>query len=319
MQKRNWKQYEFWPTWIFYAPFVPYWVLRSLQARSFSYFCKVNPEIEFGGFLDYSKYKILAQIPAEFLPKTQLISHKSQLQPLEFPFVVKPNLGERGINVEIIKNQSDWEKYPIETDLIVQEWIDALMEFGIFFAKNPKTQKGEILSITGKEFLTFKSDGKTTLRSFITRHLRAQSRKDYLFQKFADQLDIVFPEGNEIILEPIGNHNRGTKFIDSSHLINENLTQIINSISAKIEGFNYGRFDVKTHSIANLNQGKFWILEINGANSEATHIYDPRHNLSFAYKEVKRHLDRQFEIAKNNPKTYRSSDFYRAILHRIFG
>jgi len=39
-----------------------------------------------------------------------------------------------------------------------------------------------------------------------------------------------------------------------------------------------------------LAEGKnFSIIEINGAGSEATHIYDPKHSLFFAWKEIIRH------------------------------
>jgi len=31
------------------------------------------------------------------------------------------------------------------------------------------------------------------------------------------------------------------------------------------------------------------IIEINGAGSEPTHMYDPRHSLFFAWKEIVRH------------------------------
>src|SRR5690606_13780773 len=135
--------YEYWPYWLFFAPFLPYWIWNSLKSGSFSYFCKVNPGMEFGGFLDYSKYKILQQIPEGFKPKTQFISTKSELS-YSFPFVVKPDFGERGKNVEVIRAREDWEKYPLDKNLIIQEFVDLPMEFGIFYAKLPREKKGRI-------------------------------------------------------------------------------------------------------------------------------------------------------------------------------
>lgn len=303
--------------WVFYAPFVPYWLWKSFKSGSLTYFCKVNPGMEFGGFLDYSKYKILNQIPDEFKPKTQFIPDKNGTETLpDFPFIVKPDLGERGVNVEVIRDKNEWEKYPLEKDLIIQEFIDLPFEFGIFYVKFPESS-GQILSITGKEFLEFESDGNSTLRSFIENNIRAYPRKDYLFQKFKDQLDSVYPKGTKILLEPIGNHNRGTMFYDASNLISNELALKLDEISELIDGFNYGRFDVKTSSEEDLKKGNFIILEINGANSEATHIYDPNYNLIRAYREVKRHLDFQFQIAKMNPKKYSDLQFYKAVLKRM--
>jgi hypothetical protein len=40
-----------------------------------------------------------------------------------------------------------------------------------------------------------------------------------------------------------------------------------------------------------LKAGKnFCIIELNGAGSEPTHIYDPGHSLFFAWKEIARHF-----------------------------
>lgn len=316
--KSKFFQYEYWPFWLFYTAFVPYWILRSIQSKSFSYFCDVNPGIEFGGFLDYSKYKIIQQIPNEFKPKTILISTKKENEiPFEFPFVLKPDFGERGVNVEVIKNNSDWKNYPLHENLILQQFVDLPLEFGIFYAKYPNDKKGKILSITGKEFLVYRANDNLTLKEFVENNPRAVSRLNYLKEKFKDQWEILHPKGTEILLEPIGNHNRGTRFFDASHLISEELTQKISKIAIGINGFHYGRFDVKAASENELKSGKFIILEVNGANSEPTHIYDSKFTLFQAYKEVKRHLDVQFQISKQLPKTHSSKAFFRAIWKRI--
>lgn len=304
--------------WFFYAPFVPYWFWNSLKSGSFSYFCKVNPGIEFGGFLDYSKSKILDQIPSRFKPKTRFYKTKSDLEQLpEFPFVVKPDFGERGVNVELIRSEKDWKNYPDLENIIVQEYLDLPMEFGFFYARSSANQ-AEVLSITGKEFLVYISDGKSTLESFVLGNPRSSTRTDYFKEKFKEDWLKIHPKGRKIFLEPIGNHNRGTKFFDASHLITNELTQRISEIANRIEGFYYGRFDVKANSEFDLMSGNFKVLEINGANSEPTHIYDPEYSLWKAYREVRRHFDIQYQISRNHPKTYSSLSFYKSILKRIF-
>ncbi len=273
--------------------------------------------MNFGGFLNYSKFEVLQQISEGFKPTTKFIQNKNEFQPIDFPFIVKPDLGERGINVELIRNQNEWKNYSPEDNLIIQEFVDLPLEFGIFYARMPGEKKGEVLSITGKEFLTFVSDGKTTLRKFIEHHPRTQSRRNYLFKRFLNQLDSIHPKGAKILLEPIGNHNRGTKFYDASDLISDELIEKTDFIAKQIDGFYYGRMDVKAESVDLFKKGKFKILEINGANSEPTHIYDPEFTLIAAYREIKRHLDFQYKISKKNVKNYSSKDFYVSILKRV--
>ena len=311
--------YEYWPYWLFYAPFVPYWFWNSLKSGSFSYFCKVNPGIQFGGALDYSKFDVLNQLPQEVIPKTFFLKHKNEAKELpSLPFIVKPDFGERGVNVELMKSQKDWENYAVQTNLIIQEYIDLPLEFGIFYVRYPNSKRGDILSITGKEFLKFHTDGQTKLKDFVENHPRAETRKHYLSSQFQSIWNEVLPKGQTILLEPIGNHNRGTRFYDASHLKSEELIQKTAEISEKINGFFYGRFDVKAQSVTDFQKGKFVVLEVNGSSSEPTHIYDSKFNLIQAYKEVKRHLDCQYEIAKTQPRMYSPYLFYKALLRRIF-
>jgi hypothetical protein len=41
-------------------------------------------------------------------------------------------------------------------------------------------------------------------------------------------------------------------------------------------------------------------VELNGAKSEPTHIYDPEHSLLFAWKELARHITYMYQISKVN-------------------
>ena len=42
------------------------------------------------------------------------------------------------------------------------------------------------------------------------------------------------------------------------------------------------------------------MIEVNGAGSEPTHIYDPRHSLFFAWKEIVRHWYILWKISRRN-------------------
>lgn len=299
----KWTQYEYWPFWLFYGPLTPWYLYKIITAGAPAYFCTTNPGLKWGGFMNYSKIDLLNQIDKKYKPRTLFFPTISADDiPMPFPFIAKPDVGERGIGVELIRNQTDWINYLTyhHEDLIIQAYNDYAFEFGAFYIRMPKEEKGKIISMTGKEFLQFTGDGKSTLKDFIEQSIRATFRKNYLFERFQSKLDEIIPKGHTVLVEPIGNHNRGTKFLDATHLISPELENRLNEIAQKINGFYYGRFDIKAQSIEDLQNGNFVILEVNGVNSEATHVLDPKHNLIFAYKEVIRHLNYQHQIALQN-------------------
>jgi hypothetical protein len=114
-------------------------------------------------------------------------------------------------------------------------------------------------------------------------------------------MNIILKNRDELVLVPYGNHIRGAKFLDDSHLIDESLTNSIDSVCKKVKGFYYGRLDIRYNTWEELKQGKnFSIIELNGAGSEPTHIYDPRHSIFWAWKEIIRHLNILYRISKQN-------------------
>jgi hypothetical protein len=69
----------------------------------------------------------------------------------------------------------------------------------------------------------------------------------------------------------------------------------------QIDGFYYGRLDIKFNSWEELREGRnFSIIELNGAGSEPTHMYDPRHSIFFAWKEIIRHWKILARISRAN-------------------
>ena len=113
----------------------------------------------------------------------------------------------------------------------------------------------------------------------------------------------ILSKNEKFILVPYGSHTRGAKFIDASEKENENLVKVIDSICTRIPGFYYGRLDILHTSLDELSKGEnFSVIEINGAGSEPTHIYDPKHSLFFAWQEIIRHWKMLYEISKINKK-----------------
>jgi exosome complex RNA-binding protein Csl4 len=50
--------------------------------------------------------------------------------------------------------------------------------------------------------------------------------------------------------------------------------------------FHYGRYDVKFESLQQLRDGRFVIIEVNGAGSEAIQFWDPRLSMAQAFRGV---------------------------------
>jgi hypothetical protein len=114
-------------------------------------------------------------------------------------------------------------------------------------------------------------------------------------------LDRILVEGEKDLLVPYGNHARGAKFVDASHLIDEQLTKAIDEICQNIPQFYFGRLDIRFKSWEQLREGEnFSIIELNGAGSEPTHMYDPKHSIFFAWKEIIRHWNILYRISKVN-------------------
>ena len=106
-----------------------------------------------------------------------------------------------------------------------------------------------------------------------------------------------------MIVSPYGNHARGSKFTDVSHMADEALTTVIDNICKQIPDFYFGRLDIRFDTWETFRQGKnFSIIEVNGAGAEPTHIYDPGHSLFFAWKEIIRHWFLLYRISRLNHK-----------------
>jgi hypothetical protein len=222
---------------------------------------------------------------------------------LSYPVIAKPDVGERGNEVTLIHTQQELILYNVKSKsrFIVQEYIDYTIELGVLYSRMPDLQKGKVTSITLKEFLSVTGDGKSTILQLMQESLRARFQIDRLSKDFGDKMNTILKQGEVKLLEPIGNHCRGTKFIDNNYLINETLNEVFDKICIPINGFYYGRFDLKVKSIQDLYRGEnIRIMELNGASSEPGHIYDPSLTLYKAYRDLLSHWKRLSDISKEN-------------------
>ena len=305
-------RYEFWPFWLFYLPMYFYGLYLALRAGSFTYFTAANPCMKYGGAFDTQKFDLLSLIPTDHVPRgirvpsdigVKDLTGSMKDSGLAFPLIAKPDIGERGKGVEMVENKSALSAY-LATQrgiVILQEYIAWPVELGVLYYKYPDGSGEEITSVIIRDFLKVTGDGQKILKSLLKEKPRARLNRKYLHEKYRNNLNQIIPEGEEILLEPIGNHNRGTCFLNRNHLINDRLLKVFSEISARIPGFDYGRFDIKVQNLEDLYEGKnIMILELNGVNSEPAHIYDPDYRLLQAYRDIGRHMKIIYRIGRMN-------------------
>jgi hypothetical protein len=184
---------------------------------------------------------------------------------------------------------------------LLQEFVPYKNEAGIFYCHFPNESKGFISGIAAKEFLTVKGDGYSTVKELLQKEKRFILQLPSLKSLYKEKLDEVLQKDEERLLVPYGNLARGAKFTDAHYMINRTLTDTIDNICKQIPGFYFGRLDIRFNTWGELSKGKnFSIIELNGAGSEPTHIYDPAHTLFFAWKKIIRHWKILYKISKQN-------------------
>jgi hypothetical protein len=305
----NW---EYWPFHMVYGPIYIYFIGLCLRSRSFFFFNTSNPTIKNGGFMMESKKEIYDLIPPEYYPPTLFFKAGTKTESIlqivrgnnfSYPLVGKPDIGQKGLSVKKLENENELVAYAVDSkvDFLVQEFIPFENEAGIFYYRYPNSERGVVSGIVRKEFLAVTGDGISTVEELLNKDKRYVLQLPVLKKTDADKMQRVLEKGEELLLVPYGNHVRGAKFIDDSHLIDDELVNTMDMVCKKINGFYYGRMDIRFNNWEELRQGKnFSIIELNGAGSEPTHIYDPRHSIFFAWKEIIRHWNILWRISRMN-------------------
>jgi len=309
-RKLSW---EFWSPFVVYAPVLFYSIFLWIKHRSITLVTLANPGFKDGGFIKESKSEILDAIQDEksVARYTLIASEQSNDErvssvelfmenyQIEFPIVLKPDIGQRGVGVVIPKNATQLKNEigKFKTDFIVQEYIGG-EEYGVFYFRYPGEEKGQIFSITRKKYMNLTGDGKHTLEELILRDPRAVCLAEKHFEQHIDELFLVPHAGKQINLVEVGTHARGSIFYDAINLNTEHLTARIDEISKSTTGFYFGRFDIKVPSEQHLKEGnELKVLELNGVTSEATHIYDPKFGFLYAVRVLIKQWSIAYEIA----------------------
>ena len=309
------------------------WLFQGLRVGNLLFFSRVNPDIETGGFFSEEKWPIYQLFPPDYVPRGSLISpdlsiaivfQKLNEASLSYPVLVKPNIGERGMGIEKLADQYELSTYHqgATFNYIVQEFIPYPNEMSVLAYRIPGKDKVSVTSLCLKEKLAILGDGVSTIEQLINRDYRSRQQWTRIQNRFDGRR--ILGMGKSLILEPIGNHSRGTTFLNGNHLISEDfrlaVQQLFHTISGQIF---YGRFDIIYESIDDIIQLKnFKVIEFNGVGSEPAHIYQPGYSLVKAYQCLWQHAKILGDISlvqkKNGIRTMSWSEFRQALrLYRL--
>lgn len=328
--------FEFWPDWLFYTPVVAHWIALGLRYGDFSLPTVANPHITTGGLCGESKLDILRQVGPEardllarstgFIPQgldaeADVMAAEQAMagEHLAYPVVAKPDIGCNGTGVRLLNGREDMRRYvaefPTRERVILQELIEHPNEAGLFYVRLPG-QPGRITSITLKHPPIVTGDGRSTLEQLILSDERAGRVPHLYLERLSQRLQEVPRQGETVRLVFVGNHCKGSIFEDGRRLITPELTAEIDRLARAIPEFHFGRIDVRFASIAGLRRGDgLRVIEINGAGSEATHVWDPRTKLLDAWRAQFFHYGAAYRIgAANRGRGFRSKglvDMYR--------
>ena len=310
--------FEFWPGFVFYAPVVLFWIAQSIRYRSVTLPTLTNPLIEAGGVCGESKTDILEQmgpVAREFVARyvgitTLGVAGADQVGMAEaamregglaYPVVAKPDMSCNGAGVRVIADRADLARYlaafPLATRLQLQELVTDEGEAGIFYVRMPGAAQGHVTSVTIKHAPMVVGDGVRTIRALIGADARLAAVAGILLPKLGSEAARIPGKDERVRLVFVGNHCRGSTFKDGRHLITPALQARVEAIARDLPEFHFGRFDVRFSTVAKLRRGEgFKIIEVNGAGSEATHIWDPETTIIEAYRAQFFHYGAAFRI-----------------------
>ena len=310
--------FEFWPAWLFYFPVAVHWIALGLRYRDFMLPTAANPTMTAGGLCGESKSEILDQVqgPARDLlgryativarpDATEAAEAAMAAAGLEYPLIAKPDIGCNGAGVRLLRHGADLSGYlqafPPGEHVILQEHLSGDGEAGLFYVRLPHEPVGRVTSITLKHVPIVIGDGRATLRELILADPRAGRVSHLYLPRLEHRLHEVPPQGERVPLVFVGNHCKGSIFEDGTHLVTADLTEAVERIARAVPQFHFGRIDVRFGSLAALLRGEgFRIIEINGAGSEATHVWDPRTTLWAAWRAQFFHYHAAFRIGAAN-------------------
>ncbi len=328
---RRLRRWEFWPVWAIYLPLVPSILASAWRHRSLRVVTLVNPAIAGGGLAGESKaaiQKALDVAPAHAIPtcvvsggdpEPGLASVRGFMRAhaLDYPIVLKPDVGERGRGVRIVGDDAEARAYLEQAvgPILAQEYIGG-EEFGIFYLRRPGEPRGSIFSLARKTPRFVVGNGRDPLERLILDDPICLPMAEKLLAGNAEALESIPAAGESRQVSTIGTHSLGCRFLEGRDLWSEALEQAIDALGRAAD-LDFGRFDVRAPSEQALCEGVFRVIEFNGLTAEAAHVYDPANDLWAGLRILREQWRHAFEIGAAHRAAGRRPLSWRALLSLV--
>lgn len=290
------------------------WVWLSVLYRSITLPSCANPALTAGGLVGEGKMEYMAIMGERARAATArttsvVITGAGSLGEVEaaieriglsYPLVVKPDLGWCGFGVRRINGRDALAlyvaAYPAGERLVLQEWLGADDEAGLFYMRRPGALSGELIGVLLRHFPRVVGDGVHTVGQLQDADRRAwRLGRDGASEPCCD-ISRIPARGEVVRIASVSSTRVGGGYEDGTPHITPELLRAVDSIARDMTDFHAGRFDVKYDRLADLRAGQFRIIEVNGAGSEAVHAWDPSFGLRQAYGIVFAKQRRLFAI-----------------------
>ncbi len=312
--------WEFWPVWAVYPPVALCLLLQAVRLRGATLFTCCDPAVPHSGFALESKGDILDALRSPDESQIRIAKYRRlgsaedgsnrigavgaflKEEALEYPVVLKPDIGERGQGVAIARNEEEARRWlgAYHGPTILQEFVEGV-EFGVQWCRGPDQEVGTVTSIGGKHPQHVTGDGKRTLEELILNDARAVTMARYYLLKFERRLAEVPAEHERVELTEIGTHARGAVFTDERHLATAELRRVLDALGDGFVGFHFGRYDLRVPCEDDLRAGRnLVVLELNGVTGEPIHVYQPGYPWWRGVRDLCRHWKRACEIGAVN-------------------
>jgi pimeloyl-ACP methyl ester carboxylesterase len=289
-------RWEYWPSWAIYGPIAPRLWWRARAYGGLRVATCVNPALPLGGLVGESKSQILRLIgerpeiprwclvpPDELPARVRAVEAFAATLESPSPIVLKPDRGERGAGVRIVRSPAERDAVllQLKVPVIAQEYLSG-EEYGILWFRSSDRGRGEVFSVSHKAAVHVEGDGSRTIEELICAQPRALPFLDLHLGAHAGELDRVPRPAECVRISQLGTHSLGATFLDAMRLRSDDLAEALDRIMED-SGLDFGRFDVMVPAVSQLTRGReLRIIEFNGLSSEAAHLYDPANSLRTA-------------------------------------
>ena len=275
----------------FHFPAIVQGLFLSALARSWTFFCCSNPGFQAGGFGGESKFRILQMLPTDaviptlYLAKggaerSERVLAVASEQEWSWPLVLKPDVGQRGIGVGVVKSAAEVEEWLANHSFsaVAQPYHSGPYEVGVFYVRFPKEAVGRIVSVTEKVSSFVTGDGTSTVDELVARAAIEKPTRSGV------RYDFVPEEGEQVDLFPVRNLARGVVLKHRPEWNTESLGRKIDEVSKAVTGFYIGRYDLRFHSLEKFVVGEeVAVVELNGVTAVDLSIFDPTRSLLSAW------------------------------------